>query len=196
MSVRESTCDFAMPDPRDDHLDDEHVRPLMDIIRGMRERGLSVPNVDPNDGGVHARALFLLETPGPRAVGTFYVSRSNPDPSARNMSRALDFAGFARSDVLLWNVVPHCVSTIGANRNVTMTQIRDAIPDTQSFIDVLQSLAVVVFCGRRAQRARNLLHLKPNVEAMQTFHTGGQSYNRGQFRSHIHSTFAKARSMI
>jgi uracil-DNA glycosylase len=138
-----------MQDLRDARLDETHVRPLMDIVRGLRSRGLSVPNVDPDDGGVKARALFFLETPGPRAVGTFYVSRSNPDPSARNMGKALDFAGFARSDVLIWNVVPHCVSTVDRNKNATAKQIRETAPDTQAVIDVMQSLAVDIVRAAR-----------------------------------------------
>jgi hypothetical protein len=38
-------------DTREDRLNDPHVRPLMDLVRDLRNRGLDVPNVDPNDGG-------------------------------------------------------------------------------------------------------------------------------------------------
>lgn len=185
-----------MIDPRDARLNDDHVRPLMDIVRSIRARGLCVPNVDPDDGGIHARVLILLETPGPRAVGTFYISRSNPDPSARNIGKALDFAGFTRPDVLLWNVVPYCVSTIGGNQNVTAGQIRQAAPDTQAFIDAMLSFAVVIFCGRQAQRTRKLLRFKPTAQVLETFHPGGQAYDREHLRRHLHATFAEARSLI
>jgi hypothetical protein len=56
------------------------------------------------------------------------VSRDNPDPSAKNIGEVLDAAGFARSDVLLWNVVPYCVSTETQNRNATAAHIREADP--------------------------------------------------------------------
>jgi hypothetical protein len=60
-------------DTREDRLNDPHVRPLMDLVRDLRSRGLDVPNVDPNDGGVNAQVLILLETPGPKAVASRFV---------------------------------------------------------------------------------------------------------------------------
>src|SRR3982074_2124679 len=58
-----------------------------------------------------------------RAVVSGFVSRDNPDPSAKNMGKVLDAAGFARWDVFLWNVVPYCVSTETQNRNATAAHI-------------------------------------------------------------------------
>jgi hypothetical protein len=48
-------------DLRLERLDEPHVRPLMALIERMRASGLKVPNADPNDGGVDARVLVLLE---------------------------------------------------------------------------------------------------------------------------------------
>ena len=180
-------------DPREDRLAEPHVRPLMALVHGLRARGLEVPNVDPNDGGANATALFLLESPGPRAVTSYFVSRDNPDPSAKNLSVELDIAGFARAEVLLWNVVPHCVSTKEQNRNASPAQVREAIPDTQAFLDCLPALRVVVFCGRRAQRAQQLLRLRDTVTALSTFHPGAMSYNHLRCREDIRATFKQAR---
>src|SRR5262249_31271696 len=140
-------------DTRGDRLHDPHVRPLMDLVCDLRPRRLHVPNVDPNASGVDAQVLILLETPGPKAVGSRFVSRDNPDPSARNLGRVLDDARLARADVVVWNVVPQCLSSTEQNRNASAAEIRDASPDLQAFIDRLPKLAVVVFCGRPAQRA-------------------------------------------
>ena len=164
----------------------------MRVVEGMRSRGLIVPNVDPNDGGVRARVLFLLETPGPRAVGTAFVSRENPDPSAKNMGQALERTGFSRSEVVIWNVVPFCVSTVDENRNVSGAQIRAAVADTQAFMDCLPNLAVTVFCGRSAQRAAGLLQFPSGVRVLSTFHPGAQSFNRPKLREHVLATFAEA----
>ena len=46
--------------------DAPHVRPLRAFARMIAaERGAAVPDPDPLDGGVEARLLLLLETPGP-----------------------------------------------------------------------------------------------------------------------------------
>jgi hypothetical protein len=181
----------AMADPRESRLLEPHVRPLTELILSWRARGLDVPNIDPDDGGVLARALFLLESPGPRAVGTGFISRDNPDPSARNMTAALAGAGFDRVDTVLWNVVPYCVSSVEANRNASREQIRAAAPLTQQFVDLLPALKVVVFCGRRAQIAEQFLSIR--VPTLRTFHPGAMAYNHRRLREHLQWTFAEAR---
>ena len=183
-------------DPRLHMLDQEHVAPLTKLIGALRDKGFGVPNVDPYDGGVNARALFLLESPGPRAVQSGFIARDNPDPSARNMARSLDQAGFLRQDVLLWNVVPHCNSDETRNQNVTLRQVREAIPHTQAFIGQLKKLKVIVFCGLKAQRAIRYLNIPENVEVLMTFHPGARAYNQPPLRDHIHRTFRLASRLI
>jgi hypothetical protein len=179
-----------------DRLDEPHVVPLTRFVAGLRARGLSVPNVDPDDGGVDARALFLLESPGPKAVNSGFVSRTNPDPSARNMGLALDAAGFDRKEVVIWNVVPQCISTIDENRNASPREIAAAAPDTQAFIDLLPNLRVVVFCGRKAQQARPGLRFRPGIAVRETFHPGAQSWNHSSRREHLLATFAEAARLV
>lgn len=166
--------------------------PIHTLIRQWRTEGLDIPEIDPLDGGEAARALFLLETPGPRAVVSRRVSRDNPDPSARNVGKALGGAGFARSDVLLWNVVPQYLSDADKNRNATIQQIRDAAPKTQAFINAMRALRVVVFCGKRAQLQERLLSIPEGVAVFRTFHPGAQAYNRLRCREHLNITFAEA----
>ncbi len=181
-------------DPRDRRLDEPHLAPLMSLIERWRGNGHEIPNPDPCDGGVNAKALFLLESPGPKAVGSFYISQENKDPSAANMGNALNGAGFSRDQVLLWNVVPYCVSSRSQNRNASPRQIRDAAPYTQAFIDQLKALRAVVFCGRRAQLGARYVRLPGGVEKFETFHPGAMAYNRPRLRAHLHETFAKARA--
>jgi uracil-DNA glycosylase len=157
------------------------------LIKGLRVRGLTVPNIDPNDGGLNARALFLLETPGPMGVKFGFVSRDNPSPASRNMVSAFESAGLLRNQTLLWNVVPYYISTVDKNGNATNAQVLAAVPDTQAFIDGLPRLRVVVFCGRKAQRAMEHLRLPLGVVSLCTFHPGSQSYYH--HREEIHETF-------
>ena len=54
----------------------DHVAQLTGFVEGIRrERGLGseVPYFDPLDGGANARALFVLEAPGPKAVASGLV---------------------------------------------------------------------------------------------------------------------------
>ena len=184
-------------DAREGRLAEPHVAPLTRLISEWRERDhLDVPNVDPNDDGVDARLLVLLELPGPRAVGTGFVSRDNPDPSARNIGRLLDDAGFTRGEVLLWNVVPYCVSTFDRNRNASPSQIIDAIPKTHAFIERVRDLRVIIFGGRRAQIARLHVPVGAGVTCIETFHPGARAYNRAELRAHMHAAFARARGCI
>ena len=46
-----------MIDPRIARLGEAHFAPLMDLVKGLRARGLAVPNVDPEDGGAYAKVL-------------------------------------------------------------------------------------------------------------------------------------------
>jgi hypothetical protein len=181
-----------MMDLRENRLDEPHIYPLMELVRELRAQGREVPNVNPNDGGTNAKALFLLETPGPRAVGTGFVSRENPDQSAENMRRLLDSAGFQRADVVLWNVVPYCISSADRNRNASIAQIREAVPETQRFLDRLPHLRVVTFCGRKAQRAKRLLKIPEGVTSLETFHPGARSFNQQRCRIDMYKTFEEA----
>ena len=182
-----------MNDSRVGHLS-AHMHPLMVLVELWRSQGLDVPNPDPNDGGVKAKALFLLESPGPKAVGTGFISRDNPDPSAKNMGDALAISGIARASSLLWNVVPYCVSTIDRNKNASAAQIRAAAGYTQEFINLLPDLRAVVFCGRRAQIARP--HLKIDCEVFETFHPGAMAYNHQRCKDHMHATFTAVSRQI
>ena len=60
-------------------LADAHVAQLECWREGLLADGRPVPHFDPADGGVDARLLLLLETPGPGPERTRFVSRDNQD---------------------------------------------------------------------------------------------------------------------
>jgi uracil-DNA glycosylase len=165
-----------------------HMIKLTRFAAKLRERR-PVPDFDPCDGGVNAQVLFFLDTPGPEAVKSEFVSSNNPDPTAENMGDAWKQAGLKRCHVLLWNVVPHYVS-----KDTTDAQVREAIPDTQAFIDKLRNLKVVVFCGHKALMAKKHLRLPPSVVALSTCHTGAMAYNH--YKRDIHDTFRTASRLL
>ena len=93
---------------RESLLDSAHVRPLTELVESIRAQtgyGSDVLNFDPADGGVNARCLFLLEAPGAKAVASGFVSRNNPDETAKNFFELNREAGIPRQQTLTWNVV-------------------------------------------------------------------------------------------
>jgi hypothetical protein len=165
-----------------------HMLELTRFAAKLRERR-PVPDFDPCDGGVKAEALFLLDTPGPQAKCSEFVSSNNPDPTAENMGKAWKQAGLKRCKVLLWNVVPHYVET-----NTTEAQVREAIPDTQALIVKLQKLKVVIFCGTKAFMAKKHLQLPASVVPLCTLHTGAMAYNH--YHHDINYTFRTASRLL
>jgi hypothetical protein len=85
--------------------------------------------------------------------------------------------------------VPHYVEN-----DTTETQVREAVPDTQAFIDKLPDLKVVVFCGRKALMAKKHLRLPPSVVALSTCQTGAMAYNH--YKRDIHDTFRTASRLL
>ncbi|CAO4193016.1 hypothetical protein LFADAHJC_LOCUS1352 [Methylorubrum extorquens] len=135
--------------------DAPHVRPLRAFARVIAaERGAAVPDPDPLDGGVEARLLLLLETPGPSIGRTGFVSRDNPTGTAANLFRFLAEAGIARQDTLIWNAVPWVIHASGAlNRAPRRAEASAAAPYFAPLLALLPRLAVVVPAGRFAREA-------------------------------------------
>lgn len=132
-----------------------HVAPIRALAERIREAtGRPVPEPDPLDGGVGARMLLLLETPGPRVREDAIVSRDKPGGTGANLRRFLDGAGIARGDTLIWNVVPWIIHAPGArNRAPTTAERRAGLDWVPPLLDLLPRLRVVVLSGRHAAAA-------------------------------------------
>lgn len=148
-----------------------HLAPIRALARRIAaERDAAVPEPDPLDGGVDARLLLLLETPGPRGSG--FVSRDNPTGTAANLFRFLSEAGIARADTLIWNAVPWVIHAPDAlNRAPRRSEVAAAAPYLEPLIACLPRLAVVVLAGRVAGLSRPALAtLRPGVPAIAVPH--------------------------
>jgi uracil-DNA glycosylase len=131
------------------------MAPLARFAEGLRRAtGRPVPDADPADGGVGARLLLLLETPGPTIGGTGLVSRDNPTPTGANLRRFLDGSGLARADTLIWNAVPFVIHAPGALNRAPRAVERDAgLALLPPLLDLLPRLSVAVLAGRFAALA-------------------------------------------
>lgn len=132
-----------------------HIAPIRALAaRISAERGAPVPVPDPLDGGVGARMLLLLETPGPAVLRTGFVTRDSANGTAANLFRFLAAAGLDRADTLIWNAVPWLIHAAGArNRAPRRAEVAAAGPYLVPLLDLLPRLAVAVLAGRFAAGA-------------------------------------------
>jgi uracil-DNA glycosylase len=136
-----------------------HMAPLVALAARLRaETGRPVPEADPADGGVRARLLLLLETPGPSHARTGLVSADNPTPTGANLRRFLAGAGIARGDLLIWNAVPFVIHAPGArNRAPRREELRAGLLWLPPLLALLPRLEVAVLAGRAAVAAEPVL---------------------------------------
>jgi len=134
-------------------VDDPAVAALNALVRRWRAEGRSVPWFDPDGGGIHARVLLLLESPGPAttALGDRGISsEDNPDPTARALRAARQASPLAASDCLRWNVVPWALTTADGWRNPRSGDLAEAGPALAEVLALVPGLRVVVPFGAAA----------------------------------------------
>ncbi len=147
-----------------ERLDDEHMRPLNQFREGLIDRlppNSFVPNFDPNDAGVDASILLLLETPGrtPRATG--FTSLDNPSATSKNLLQLVADAKLDRDHVLMWNTVPWDINDSDRIRPVSNMQLKMGTSELEKLLDILPALRFVVFLGKKAQKAIPVVTAKP-----------------------------------
>lgn len=111
-----------------------------------------------------------MEAPGPQAVKSGFVSRNNPDLTARNMTELLRDAGISRSQTALWNIVPWYVGTEERIRPVTRCDLRRAETYLAALLPLFPELRVVVLVGRKAEAGWKASRLSPSMPVVATYH--------------------------
>lgn len=137
-----------------------HVAPLTAFVEELRaEAGpqAAVPYFDPWDGGVEATILFLLEAPGPRAVRSGFVSRNNPDETAKNFFELNAEAGIDRRRTVIWNAVPWYIGDGRRIRAATQKDLADGLGPLPRLLALLPKLRTIVLVGRKAEKAAGQL---------------------------------------
>jgi uracil-DNA glycosylase len=178
-----------------------HVRPLNALVGRWNSDRLRVPYADPDSGGIHARILFLNESPGPQASaehGSGLVSTDNNDPSAERFWRLSRQAGLSRDIYISWNAVPWYVSGTAKNKNATAADGQAALPYLHEFVTLLPDLHVVVVMGGFAQRwwFRYLIDCPDSrvLPVLAAPHTSNRArISNPRFEHEISAAIAKAR---
>ncbi|PTR05364.1 uracil-DNA glycosylase [Nitrosospira sp. Nsp5] len=196
-----SLGDAAIRAHRLTQLSASHIAPLTAFVEDLRsQQDLTdeIPNFDPFDGGTLAECLFLLEAPGSRAVKSGFISRNNPDETAKNFFTFNRHAGLDRRRTVVWNIVPWYVGTGQKIRPVTLNDIRDAEPALRSLLPLLPNLKVVVLVGQKAARAETLLRrFNPVLRIIQIPHPSPLFVNRfPKNKSLLHTAFAEVVAAI
>lgn len=163
-------------------LSQAHIAPLsLFVAEVRRERGTDyhIPDFDPMDGGTRAECLFLLEAPGPQAIASGFVSRNNPDETAKNFLELNQGVGLDRSRTIIWNVAPWYVGNGSKIRPVNARDLEQARPYLRKLIELLPRMRVVMLVGRKAERVEPLLQeLAPTLRILKTPHPSPVFVNR------------------
>ena len=162
-----------------DLLTPPRLESLNDMLTEMRadDSRRKIPNFDPFDGGADAEVLFVLEVPGPKAVETGFISRDNPDATAKNFFELLREVEINREQSLLWNIVPYCLGDGQKNWRPKLPNIDDGLKWLYRLIHELPKLRALVLVGRQAQRVEHRLKIEP-VRLFKTYHPSPQFINR------------------
>ena len=148
-----SLADKIAIDERHKLINESHVKPLTEFVNSVQKRKRSdnrIPYIDPFDGGVNARVLFVQKTPGGGAILSSFVSRDNNDDSAECMYELSQEAELERTDTILWNIVPWTVS-----EKISTSMLKDGSDLLNQMFSLLPQLKVVVFQGEEARKALN-----------------------------------------
>lgn len=155
-------------------LREPHIAPLttfVEALRALAGPSASIPDFDPCDGGINAELLYLLEAPGNKAVLSGFVSRNNPDETAKNFFELNRAVRIPRERTVTWNVVPWYIGTGTRIRAASQTDIDAGIPSLAWLLDLLPSLRAVVLVGRKAERAASIIaRLRPEIRIFRSPH--------------------------
>ena len=159
-----------------------HMLPLRDFVESLRQEmgsAYGIPHFDPLDGGINARVLFLLEAPGAKAVSSGFVSRNNPDETARNFFELNIAAGIARTDTVCWNVVPWYIGTGTKIRPARHDDIRQALGSLRRLLTLLPNVRIVALVGNKsASLASEVVGMFPDSRVIATPHPSPLFINR------------------
>ncbi len=181
---------------RKEQLQEPHILPLKEFVDSIRKRsscGERIPYFDPWDGGVNAEVLFLLEAPGPKSLVSGFISRNNPDETAKNF---FELSTIERKRTAIWNIVPwHIHVEVGSDpgdypaAKAKSANIRPAsgadIARGKVFLDELlghlPNLKAVVLVGGKAQKVRPHLYRNwPSLKVFECPHPSPQFINRSK----------------
>lgn len=136
---------------RVERLLDPHVARLTDVVHRIRREtgfGDRIPFFDPLDAGTRAECIFILQSPGSKAVASGFVSRDNDDESARHFFELTRDAGLHRNRTITWNAVPWQQD----GSTISDGDLESGLNYLGDVLDLLPRCRAFVLLGAKAQR--------------------------------------------
>ncbi|MEJ2858126.1 MULTISPECIES: uracil-DNA glycosylase [unclassified Saccharothrix] len=137
-------------------LSEPHIAPFVALADEIAAaRGLTpgdVPYPDPEFAGTAARALVLLQSPGPktsRTKGSGLLSLENDDPSAERCYHLYRRAGLDWRELLHWNAIPWPT----ALSKPSSTDLREALAWLPRLLELMPHVEAVLLLGDYAKVA-------------------------------------------
>lgn len=182
---------------RFDLLNKPHILPLTTFVNKIRQKlcPWHVPYFDPCDGGINAQCLFVFESPGAKAVVSGFISRDNPDETAKNFFDLNKDVGLQRNKTVIWNIVPWY---IGMGQKITSKNRQEGLEYLKELISpsLLSKLKVVVLVGKEAQRIKGDIDSK-RFEILECCHPSPKALNTdGTRRDDIRGCLEKVKTII
>lgn len=97
--------------------------------------------------------LYLLEAPGPRAIASGFVSRDNPDETAKNFKVLNHEADSDRKQTVIWNIVPWYIGSGTKIRPASTGDVNAGASNLSRVLELLSNVRLVVFLGAPAANA-------------------------------------------
>ena len=137
-------------------LDAPDVGVLNELVRRWKRQDATrdIPWFDPDGGGVRARVLVLMESPGPKTVRdgeAGFCSEDNDDGTAATFHQVRERSGLLQRDYVRWNIVPWAVYAKDGRWTAPSSQdLIAAEPALGELLAVLSELQLVVCMGAKA----------------------------------------------
>ena len=172
---------------------------LNEYVRELRNEfpKYYVPDFDPNNGGIHAKVLFLFEKPGPKTdpknKGSGYISQDNDDETARATKYFLEKAGLKRRTIVIWNAIPYWNGTIEITAG---ERRRNSSKALVKLLKILPKVKKIVLVGKEAENLVSELDLE-DYHIIRSLHPSPR--NRATRRAEweeIPTVWAKAQTNI
>ena len=139
---------------RDNEMNKPHMLPLkryVDSLRDLHPKSY-IPYFDPNDAGINAKILFLLEKPGrmtdPSNGGSGLISLDNNDDTARATKKFISDAEIDRNEIIMWNTIPSWNGT----RKITKSERDESGKLLKQLLIILKDVSVIILVGKVAQK--------------------------------------------